>query len=145
MRAEARLAAGVSHLRLSLETGIQPDILSTILECRPLHGFSPDGEHSRLALGYLSALEQWLEDYPAAHESRASRAETPSFKALSTLLTIAHQSRSLIAITGAVGLGKSFAAKCYTADHPRTHKKPGAVLIQRQFGISLGGWVSVAF
>ena len=49
---------------------------------------------------------------------------------MSTLLTIAHQSRSLIAITGAVGLGKSFAAKCYIADHPRTHKNPGAVLIQ---------------
>ena len=94
MRAEARLAAGVSRLRLSLETGIRNDLLGAMLERKWLNGLNPGGYHNTEADEAFSALEQWLEDYPAAHESRASRAETPSFKALSTLLTIAHQSRS---------------------------------------------------
>jgi DNA transposition AAA+ family ATPase len=130
MRVESRLASGVSRLRLSLETGIRPDQLDPILKRQPLNGFHPDGDHSRPALESLAALEQWLENAPEGRESRASRAETPSFKAMSTIFSIAHQSRSLVAITGPVGFGKSFAAKCYAAEHPRTHQKPGAVRIQ---------------
>lgn len=130
MHVEARLASGISRLRLSLETGIRLDHLGPILERRPVNGFNQGGDHSRDALETLAALEQWLENAPAEHESRDSRAETPSFNAMSSIFAIAHQTRSLVAITGPVGFGKSFAAKCYAADHPRTHKKPGAVRIQ---------------
>lgn len=129
-RVDARLASGVTHLRLHLETGIRKDYIDQLIKRQPVG----TGYHSRDAdaatAEALSGLAQWLDATPAAYESTESRAETPSFKAMTTILSIAHHSRALVGITGPVGFGKSFTGICYAADNPRTHKRPGAIRIQ---------------
>lgn len=129
-RVESLLAAGLSRSRLSLETGIRRDHLDTMLQRGPINGFSPVDEHYKLAREALHHLEQWLEEASAAHQDTAARAETPSFGVINSILSIAHQNRSLVAITGAVGIGKTIAASHYAESHARMHKKPGAVRIQ---------------
>lgn len=129
-RVEARLAAGMRPSRLILETGIRKDYLDALLMRKSLHGFHYGGEHVPDAMEAIDALAQWLEHTPGEPESHAQRAETPSFKGMSAILAIAHQTRALVAITGAVGIGKTFAARRYAEDHARSHKKPGAVRIQ---------------
>lgn len=129
-RIEARLAAGMRPSRLILETGIRKEHLDALLMRQGLHGFQCGGEIDPDVMEAIGALDQWLEHSPGDPESHAPRAETPSFKGMSVILAIAHQTRALVAITGAVGIGKSFAARRYAEDHARSHKKPGAVRIQ---------------
>lgn len=122
-RLDSRVAAGTSLLRLHLETGIRQDQLAALIQREPSSRFGWEPS-------LFETLAQWLDATPAAHELPTTRADTPSFKTISSLLGMAHQSRSLIAITGPVGFGKSFAATCYAAQNPRSHRKPGAVRIQ---------------
>lgn len=129
-RVDARLASGITPLRLHLETGIRRECIDNLIQRRPVTknlSWSTEVADTKAA---LSALDQWLEATPAAHESTESRAETPSFKAMTSILSIAHHRRALVGITGPVGFGKSFAGICYAADNPRSHKRPGAVRIQ---------------
>ncbi len=127
-RVDARLATGVSLLRLHLETGIRQDYLANLVQRRIVGGYyRSDCDDTKQT---LQDLGQWLEATPAAHESSESRAETPSFKAMTSILSIAHHSRALVGLTGPVGFGKSFAGICYGADNPRSHKRPGALRIQ---------------
>lgn len=129
-RVDARLASGVSRLRLHLETGIRKDFIDNLILRQPV-GVGHFGREDTDTTGEaLSDLGQWLETTPAPHESIGARAETPSFKAMTSILSIAHHSRALVGITGPVGFGKSFAGTCYAADNPRSHKRPGAVRIQ---------------
>ena len=127
-RVDARLAAGVSLLRLHLETGIRQDHLSSLVQRQPVGGYIRSD--SEVMAKALQDLGQWLEANTAAHESIKSRAETPTYKAIYSALSIAHRGSSLIGIPGPVGCGKTFASTCYAADNPRTHKRPGAVRIQ---------------
>jgi hypothetical protein len=78
----------------------------------------------------LAALSQWLNDDAQPAEDDAGYAVTPTFNQLQTLLSHAHRGRSLLAITGSWGIGKSQAARFYAATHPRTHRAPGAVRVQ---------------
>lgn len=129
-RVDARLAAGVSLLRLHLETGVRHDYLQSVIQRDSLPGRVFSRDKDKDVGGIIATLSEWLSNTPAAHEDEATRAETPSFNAITNILAIAHQTRALVGITGPVGFGKSFAALCYAADHPRTHKRPGAVRIQ---------------
>ncbi|NJO55569.1 MAG: AAA family ATPase, partial [Rhodospirillales bacterium] len=78
----------------------------------------------------LNDLAQWLkeDDHPAEDDS--GYAVTPTFQQLQTLFAHAHDARSLLAITGSWGIGKTQAAQYYAAKNPRTHTRPGAVRIQ---------------
>jgi hypothetical protein len=130
VRVESRLAAGVSKSRLILETGVRKDFLDAMLKRHPVWRHAVTDIDEQDSIEGFAALNQWLEHSQDSHESHAARAETPSFKAMTSILSIAHQSRNLVAITGPVGFGKSFAASCFAAAHPRSHKKPGAMRIQ---------------
>jgi DNA transposition AAA+ family ATPase len=110
--------------RLQLETGIREDHLRSLINYLPISG----GISSRYERDGLEALAQWLEDIPAARDP--GHAGTPTFNTITRILGAAHQNRTLIGITGAVGVGKSLAGARYAGDHPRTRKQAGAVRIQ---------------
>ena len=62
-------------------------------------------------------------------EDAAGHAETETFKRIYGLISHAHRNNSIVAITGAVGIGKSDAARYYAATHPRRYNQPGAVYV----------------
>lgn len=125
-RVNARLAAGLGWVRLQLETGLVERNLRSLIDYMPLPGrHAGDDEKAG-----LEVLAQWLEATPDTHELPSRHAETPSFKAITRILGLAHQNHTLIGITGAVGIGKSLAAARYAAAHPRTRKQAGALRIQ---------------
>jgi DNA transposition AAA+ family ATPase len=123
-RVNAQLAAGLGLMRLQLETGLREDYLRSLINYQPLSGRNADRDEQE----GLEVLALWLEDIPAARDP--GHAETPTFKAITRILSMAYQNHTLIGITGAVGVGKSLAVARYAADHPRTHKQAGAVRIQ---------------
>lgn len=76
----------------------------------------------------LRALEKWADEEDRGNERTLEEyAVTETFRQVYGILNVAHRVRSLVAITGTYGLGKSFAARRYAMDNPRRPNEPGAV------------------
>lgn len=129
-RIEARLAAGLTRQRLALVCDLDEAVLNRVLSGQPAKGYEHPGREGVSTVAVITALSEYLaeDDHPA--EDDAGYAVTPTFQHLQTLFAHAHRGRTLLAVTGSWGIGKTQAAKYYAATHARSHKEPGAVRIQ---------------
>jgi DNA transposition AAA+ family ATPase len=136
-RIESRLASGLTRERLANETGIRMATLEYLLKRQQ------GSDDSMLDYGQqrdpnqgapsqaLTQLEIWLADEDIQTGSvHAAIAPTPTCQSIQRYLGLAHSAKRLIAITGDVGIGKSFAARAYAAEHPKTARAPGAVYVE---------------
>ncbi len=123
------LSGGVRITRLSVETGIPTERLKLLLEEKNIRPLAMQewfaGPEAQRA---LLALEAWLrEEDEAAAQVGSGHANTEMMRQVYGILDVAHRSRSLVAITGPYGVGKTYAAQAYARDNPRRPNEPGAV------------------
>lgn len=128
------LSAGVRPMRIlaECESGISGEQLETLLAQRhldPARVFGRWWNHPK-TIAHLVALEKWVSDENARLEGTDDYAETGVFRRVYGLLGAAHKARSLVAVTGLYGIGKTFAARKYVLDHPRGANEAGAVLFE---------------
>jgi len=128
-RIESRLAAGLTRQRLALICDLDEEDLDRVLSGKPAKAYEDYESGSWTAAAFI-ALAEYLADDDHPAEDDAGYARTPTFQHLQTLFTHAHRGRTLLAVTGSWGIGKTEAAKYYAAKHARSHKEPGAVRIQ---------------
>jgi hypothetical protein len=128
-RVNGYLSSGLRVMRLSAETGVPVAKLERLLaelNIRHLAGsewfVGPDVQR------YLISLEKWLEEEAEAESQELDdHANTEILRQVYGILDVAHRSRSLVAITGPYGIGKTHAAQAYARDNPRRPNEPGAV------------------
>ena len=128
-RVNKHLSSGVRLTRLSTETGISASKLELLLSERNVRPLAMQewfaGTDAQRA---LRALETWLtEEEAAASQTHADPANTETMRQVYGILDVAHRSRSLVAITGPYGIGKTYASQAYARDNPRRPNEPGAV------------------
>jgi len=130
-RVGAYVSAGVrvSRILAECESGIGPEQLESLLAERHLDPARVFGRwwDSAPTQEHLIALEGWADEEDASANRGESYAETAIFRQVYGLCGTAHRARSLVAITGLYGIGKSFAARQYVMDHPRGINGAGAV------------------
>lgn len=127
-RIEARLAAGMTRQRLALVCDLDETVVDRVLSGHDAVNFEAEGRP--VTARAFAALAEWLENDDQPAEDDAGYAVTPTFQHLQTLFAHAHRGRTLLAVTGSWGIGKTQAAMYYAATHARSHKEPGAVRIQ---------------
>lgn len=132
-RIEGHIAAGTNPMVIAIDAGIDRAALDALLRrqsqsARPYQPAAPYWAVQNDA-DALQGLEGWA-DNEDAEPGRPELADTPTRTTIRRLLSNAHRSRKLIAITGDVGIGKSKEAEAYVRENARGHKKPGAVLIE---------------
>lgn len=126
---EIRLATGLTRDRLANEAGIRLESLEYLL--KRMAGGSTDRADRDHPAKAITALEAWLaEEDGQGNEQTAEPAPTHVFMVVQRYLGAAHSGRRLIAITGDVGIGKTWAAKAYAAAHPKTDRNPGVVYVE---------------
>jgi DNA transposition AAA+ family ATPase len=132
-RVEAHLAAGLPRQRIALICDIDGDRLNRVLSGQPAEAWESGyagvyaGPESKRV---FAALDAWLSENATPIGDDAGYAVTPTFQHLQNLLSHAHQGRTLLAITGTWGVGKTQAGMFYAATHARSYREPGAVRIQ---------------
>lgn len=128
-RVNDHISSGVRPTRLSAETGISATKLELLLSERNTRPLAmQEWFASTDAQRALLALETWLiEEDAATSHLIADHASTETMRQVYGILDVAHRSRSLVAITGPYGVGKTHAAQAYARDNPRRPNEPGAV------------------
>ncbi len=123
------LSSGVRPTRLSAETGVTTTTLENLLSERNIRPLAKQEWFAGFdAQRALLSLEAWLlEEEATASKTTADHADTETMKQVYGILDVAHRSRSLVAITGPYGVGKTHAAQAYARDNPRRPNEPGAV------------------
>ncbi|PLX76950.1 MAG: hypothetical protein C0607_03160 [Azoarcus sp.] len=133
-RVNARLQSGVraSRIRAECEGGITSQQLEDILACKPPDRGRPFGIWWRTpeTTKQLLALEKWVDEEEAGEDGTTAYAETAVFNRVYGHLDMAHRARSLVALTGLYGIGKSFAARRYALEHTRGAVASGAVMFE---------------
>ncbi|MBS4015402.1 MAG: AAA family ATPase [Candidatus Latescibacteria bacterium] len=123
-RVETILASGLTLSRLAAEAGEPEELVKKVLEREHFargYGFSRRGE-------VLQKLAEWLEIQEPME--RQQYANTATFQKIQAIIAGAHRARDFVAITGDVGIGKSWAATEYVRQHSRGYNKPGAVRVE---------------
>lgn len=128
----AQIQAGVLPTRIcaECESGIKLDQLKCLLHERRVSGgrgywLDP------VSLRHLAALEKWLEEeQQAVTTPEASYADTVVFRAVYGALKRTHKGRTLCAVVGPYGIGKTFAAKTFAMDHARPPNGAGATYFE---------------
>lgn len=133
-RVNGCMSAGVKPSRIRAELGIPISVqqLKDILACRHPDRGRPFGPwwDTEETINQLLALDKWADDQELAEELAESHADTRIFNQVYGHLQVAHKARSLVAITGLYGIGKSFAARRYAMDFPRGPVAAGAVMFE---------------
>ncbi|MBL8446190.1 MAG: hypothetical protein JNJ44_02125 [Zoogloeaceae bacterium] len=131
-RINAHIASGVRVTRIcaECESGISSDELQNLLAKKSIER----GTRNWLtvsALKHLVALEKWADDEDeAAGDAKRDYAETKIFESVYGILEVTRKGRSMAAITGPYGIGKTFTAKMFAFDHARLPNGPGAMYFQ---------------
>lgn len=130
-RINAYLSGGVSVTRICAECegGIRSDQLEKLMSEQALRPLTlGDWFGSPRATETLISLEKWADEEDRDNERQLDDyAVTEIFRQVYGILNVAHKARSLVAITGTYGVGKTFAARRYAMDNPRRPNEPGAV------------------
>jgi DNA transposition AAA+ family ATPase len=128
----ARMQAGVLPARIcaECESGINREQLERLVhERRASGGRGHWLDHK--SLRHLAALEKWLEEEQQAIATpEASYADTVVFRAVYGALKRTHKGRTLCAIVGPYGIGKTFSAKTFAMDHARPPNGAGAMYFE---------------
>lgn len=120
---------GVSRITAECESGFKRSQLETMLSEKPLDSTRVYGQwwDDPETMSHLIALKKWADEEDAADLGREDHAETPIFKQVYGICTMAMKSRGLYAITGMYGIGKTFAARRFAFDYARRPNEAGAV------------------
>lgn len=120
---------GVSRIAAECESGFTRSQLETMLSEEPLDSTRVRSQwwDDPETMSHLIALKKWADEEDAADLGREDHAETPVFKQVYGICTMAMKSRGLYAITGMYGIGKTFAARRFAFDYARRPNEAGAV------------------
>ncbi len=133
-RVNQRISGGVkpTRIRAECEGNITVQQLEDILACRHPDRGRPFGHwwDTVETIKHLIALEKWMDEEDAAGAGVSNYAETAVFNQVYGVLGMAHHARSLVAITGMYGIGKTFAARRYAQDNARGPVAAGAVMFE---------------
>lgn len=123
-RVGAILASGIPLSRLAAEIDEPEDLITRVLEQDYFRG----GHDEKRRDEVMARLAEWLESQESTEFQQC--ANTITFQKIQAIIAGAHRTGDFVAITGDVGIGKSWAAIEYVRQHPRGHNKPGAVRVE---------------
>jgi len=126
LQVETILDTGYLLDRLIGQTGIPENHIKKMLDRQNIGYTRADGTKQDVA---FNALKEWLEIRKNT-EQPDSFAPTPTLEKIHAIIANAHRTGDFVAITGDVGIGKSWAAIEYVKTNPRGFNKPGALRVE---------------
>ena len=125
---ENYLSTGITTQRLSLDTGVSIEDLNKLLNRKKIGRLYDTAKVETSSA--ITALTEWLEIKTNATQTQGEFAQTPTLKAIHSVISLTHNNKLLTSITGGWGVGKSRAAQAYVQSCPRGYQKSGAIRIE---------------